>query len=149
MGKAEIVIDQVEPVSAFEALRTDPSSILIDVRTIAEWQTIGVPDLASLDKTTVFAEWVQLPDRTRNPDFLTEIQAALGGTCPGHLFFICRSGVRSLAAAQAVAQMYEAGGGRIHCTNVAEGFEGDQGSLVPPDAANGWKARGLPWRLKD
>lgn len=149
MGAAKIVIDQTDPVTAFDALGNDPSSILIDVRTSTEWQQIGIPDLASLEKSIVLSEWVQLPDRSRNPEFLTEIRDALGETCPGHLFFICRSGARSLAAAQAVASMYGPGGGDVHCTNVAEGFEGDQPSFGPSSAANGWKARGLPWRFGD
>ena len=68
----------------------------------------------------------------------------LAGLPANHkLYFICRSGQRSLAAAQAA----QAAGFR-HAYNVAEGFEG------PPDGAGhrgqvaGWKARTLPWRQR-
>ena len=33
-----------------------------------------------------------------------------------------------------------------HCTNVAEGFEGDLDSEGRRGRVNGWKVRGLPWR---
>jgi rhodanese-related sulfurtransferase len=56
------------------------------------------------------------------------------------VLFLCRSGVRSAAAAEAAARA-----GYAHAYNVTEGFEG------PLDAdghrgVSGWKAAGLPWR---
>ena len=66
-----------------------------------------------------------------------------GFTPENHIYFIWRSGVRSLAAAQAAQAA-----GFPHAYNVADGFEG------PPDAEGhrggtaGWKADGLPWRQK-
>ncbi|MEM7686023.1 MAG: rhodanese-like domain-containing protein, partial [Pseudomonadota bacterium] len=33
-----------------------------------------------------------------------------------------------------------------HCTNVAEGFEGDLDADGHRGTINGWKAHGLPWR---
>ncbi|MEM7506701.1 MAG: rhodanese-like domain-containing protein [Pseudomonadota bacterium] len=146
MDGSKITIDQIDPAGAFEALQQDPDSVLIDVRTVTEWQTIGLPDLSSIGRETICVEWVQLPDRMMNPAFLDEVRAGLGDEKPSRMFFICRSGVRSLAAAQAVANVFGTEGGPVHCTNVTEGFEGDQNYLAGTDSGKGWKARGLPWR---
>jgi len=69
-----------------------------------------------------------------------------GGRMPSRILFICRSGARSLAAARAVAEAIGPGSGLEHCTNVAEGFEGDLDSDGHRGTLNGWKTRGLPWR---
>lgn len=146
MDGSQIIIDQIDPSGAFQALENDPASVLIDVRTVTEWRTVGVPDLSAIGRETICVEWVQLPDRVRNPAFLDEVRAGLGGERPSRLFFICRSGVRSLAAAQTVAHVLGTEGGPVHCTNVTEGFEGDQNFVAGTDSGKGWKARGLPWR---
>ena len=54
--------------------------------------------------------------------------------------FLCRSGVRSVAAAQAATA---AGLGPAY--NVLEGFEGDVGA-DGHRGHSGWRAAGLPWR---
>jgi rhodanese-related sulfurtransferase len=75
-----------------------------------------------------------------NASFVEELRDA--GLEPSQpLYFLCRSGVRSAAAARAAAA---AGFATVY--NVADGFEG------PPDARGhrgqvaGWKADDLPWR---
>ena len=65
---------------------------------------------------------------------------------PGHLFFICRSGSRSLAAARLVAARTLGEGRPVECVNVAEGFEGDLDGEGHRGTVNGWKVAGLPWR---
>ena len=152
MRDPRIIIDQTDPEEAYQQLKTDPSSVLIDVRTRAEWDQIGLPDLTEIGKETVCIEWVTGPDRVPNAGFLDMFRERLGDTPPGRMFFICRSGARSLAAAQAVADVYGAAasdpvGGPVHCTNVAEGFEGNPSLTTPPGSASGWRKRGLPWRL--
>ena len=56
------------------------------------------------------------------------------------LFFLCRSGGRSAAAARAAAQ---AGLGR--CYNIVDGFEGPTDSSRHRGQVAGWKASDLPW----
>ncbi|NHA70365.1 rhodanese-like domain-containing protein, partial [Phycicoccus sp. CMS6Z-2] len=79
------------------------------------------------------------PGGTRNDRFVDEVRAA--GLEPGRpVYCLCRSGVRSMAAAEALTA---AGLGPAY--NVVDGFEG------PHDAAQhrtlgGWKNSGLPWR---
>lgn len=127
------------PQEAWRILADDPSSVLVDCRTRAEWSYVGVPDLTEVEKQTVFIEWVSFPDGAQNSDFVEQLRAA-GVTDDQQVVFLCRSGQRSIGAAEAatadgVAQAY----------NVLDGFEG----AVDPEGhrgAVGWKALGLPWR---
>jgi rhodanese-related sulfurtransferase len=129
----------LDPERAYRLLAEDPDAVLVDVRTRAEWVYVGLPDLSALDKDVVGVEWVRYPDGAPNDAFLDEL--CLAGVRPERpVLFICRSGVRSGAAADAAAQ---AGYARTY--NVSDGFEG------PLDAdchrgVRGWKAAGLPWR---
>ncbi|MEM8699275.1 MAG: rhodanese-like domain-containing protein [Pseudomonadota bacterium] len=150
MANKSVIVDEVDPSTAFQALISDPTTCLIDVRTEAEWQIVGVPDLTEAGKQVGFVQWVQGLDRRENPNFLDEVQKTLSNGAEGRLFFICRSGMRSLAAAHAVAEVLAAkaarpDGGPVHCTNIAEGFEGCRHPMAPAGPASGWKERGLPW----
>lgn len=146
-------LDEVTPDEAYRLLCEDESVRLVDVRTRAEWSFVGLPDLVDASKRVWPVEWVVFPTMTPNASFmaqLTECCAADGGM-PRQLLFICRSGARSMAAAQAVAQWVADGGFRddgapVRLTNVLEGFEGDLNADGQRGQLNGWKARGLPWR---
>jgi rhodanese-related sulfurtransferase len=116
------------PSEAFELVRDNPDAVLVDVRTTAEWAQVGVPDLTQLGKEVVFLEWQQGPQRSLNPAFVDELKQAVPPDVP--VVMICRSGVRSVAAAHAATA---AGLGPAY--NVLEGFEG----------AGGWQRNGLPW----
>jgi rhodanese-related sulfurtransferase len=132
----------VPPRETWNRLVGDQAAQLVDVRTIAEWNFVGVPDLAPLARKTVFCEWQQFPSAP-NPEFVQDVVEALKQTNyrPGApLFFLCRSGARSRAAAIA---MTEAGYGP--CFNIAEGFEGGLDSERHRGRKDGWKAAGLPW----
>lgn len=129
----------VTPQDAYAALAADEDAVLVDVRTTAEWSYVGLPDLSPIGKRVVCVEWQRFPDGAVNGDFVDQLQdAGLPDGAP--LYFLCRSGVRSIAAAKAAT---EAGLGPAY--NVLEGFEG------PPDehghrAVAGWKNSELPWR---
>ncbi len=134
------MVDNVTPKQAWDALLTDPDAQLVDVRTDAEWQYVGLPDLRPAGKRAVLVQWQYFPTGNVNPGFVDELRDA--GLNPGHrLLFLCRSGVRSMAAAQAA----EAAGFSI-CLNVAHGFEGHPDAHGHRGAVSGWKADGLPWR---
>lgn len=153
MMPARARIDEMNPDAAYTLLCEDDSVRLVDVRTRAEWSFVGLPDLIDASKRVWPVEWVVFPTMMPNPDFmaqLTECAAADGGM-PRQLLFICRSGARSMSAAQAVAQAVADGGFRDDgaptvLTNVVEGFEGDINGDGHRGRLNGWKARGLPWR---
>lgn len=128
----------LSPSEAWDVLREDPDAVLVDVRTRAEWGYVGVPDLSEIGKQAVLVEWQTYPEGSRNPSFVDQLRRA--GVGPGaRAVFLCRSGVRSIAAAQAAT---EAGLGPAH--NVLDGFEGqldDEGHR-----GGGWRGQGLPWR---
>jgi rhodanese-related sulfurtransferase len=145
-AKSRSIVDELTPPDAHSILAEDHGSALVDVRTRAEWAFTGMPDLSALGKDVVGVEWVSFPSMTPNPQFFEEVLAKSGGTLPDRLFFICRSGGRSMAAARAVAAESEAAGRPVHCTNVAEGFEGDLDDRHHRGSRNGWKVHGLPWR---
>ena len=133
------MVEDVAPKQAWNALMTDPHAKLVDVRTDVEWAQIGVPDLDGAGKQPAMVSWQVAPQMQVNASFLDEMKAA-GITTEDHVYFLCRSGVRSGAAAQ-LAQA----AGFPHVYNIANGFEG------PPDATGargqvaGWQADGLPW----
>jgi rhodanese-related sulfurtransferase len=130
----------LSPVQAYQLLSDDPDAVLVDVRTRAEWSYVGVPDLSGPDRRVVCVEWVSFPDGVRNPQFLAELAAAgIGPKTP--VTFLCRSGVRSVAAAElATAE------GFARAYNIAEGFEGPVDGAGHRGSVGGWKAAGLPWR---
>lgn len=139
-------IDQLSPRDAHAALGQTSDSALVDVRTRAEWTFVGVPDLTAIRRPQAAVEWVRFPDMQPNDRFIEELTAELGGKLPQHLFFICRSGARSLAAARLVADRARGEGWSVTCVNVAEGFEGDLDAEGHRGTVNGWKVAGLPWR---
>ena len=124
---------------AWAVLRDERDATLIDVRTDAEWSYVGVPDLAGLGKQPLLVSWQRFPDMAINAEFIEMLHRA-GLSLGAANLFICRSGVRSRAAALAMAAE-----GFSRCYNVAEGFEGDKDASQHRGTTGGWKAAGLPW----
>ncbi|GAB19189.1 hypothetical protein GOEFS_076_00180 [Gordonia effusa NBRC 100432] len=129
----------VSPEQAWKQLETNPNAVLVDCRTQAEWNFVGVPDLEILGKATVFVEWVNFPDGQPNTSFVEQLREA-GVTENNEVLFICRSGHRSIGAAQAAAAA-----GITKSYNIVDGFEG---GLDDNDhrGSVGWRAANLPWR---
>lgn len=128
------------PDEAFAMLGDERDAVLVDVRTRAEWSYVGVPDLSTLHKQTVLVEWQTFPAGSANPAFLDELTSA-GVRAGAPVVFLCRSGVRSVAAAEAATA---AGLGPAY--NVLEGFEGPPDETRHRGTTAGWKVRGLPWQ---
>ncbi|WP_068278670.1 rhodanese-like domain-containing protein [Aldersonia kunmingensis] len=129
----------ISPKQAWDLLCEHPDSVLVDVRTDAEWRYVGVPDTSSISRPTVLIEWVSYPTGSRNDNFVDQLkEAGISGERP--VVFLCRSGQRSIGAAKAATA---AGIGPSY--NVLEGFEGalDENGHR---GAEGWRAIGLPWR---
>ncbi|MGG7565867.1 rhodanese-like domain-containing protein [Rhodovulum sp. DZ06] len=140
-----MTVEQQNPDEAFKGL-AEGDSALVDVRTVAEWSFVGLPDLSAIGIRPILIEWARFPDMSANPDFVAALDEALGGATPKAIYFICRSGARSMNAARAAEAHFAAAGAQIRCINVAEGFEGDLDADGHRGGSNGWKARGLPWR---
>ena len=140
-------VSQYPPEEAWRALENSGDAVLVDVRTRPEWIYVGLPDLGPIGKTALTIEWRRYPDMQINPGFFETLDAALGPDAkPSEIYFICRSGARSMEAAMACAKRFEAEGRPVACVNVAEGFEGDLDERRRRGGVNGWKAKNLPWR---
>ena len=144
MSSAQVIhIVDVQVQDVWTRLKEDAGSVLVDVRTRAEWAYVGLPDLSSIGKQPVLIEWQTFPDSRVDPGFaerLTKTLDEAGVDRQSELFFICRSGARSKAAAQATTAA-----GFAACRNVADGFEGPLDADRHRGRTAGWKAAGLAW----
>ncbi len=107
-------------------------AVLVDVRTDAEREWVGfVPGATPV-------AWKQWPGMAMNASFDDAIrQAADGGR---KLVLLCRSGVRSIAAAKRATEL------GLEAYNILEGFEGDPDADAHRGHKGGWRFQGLPWR---
>ena len=139
-------IYEVGPKETWDGLRNDKDAVLVDVRTHAEWSFVGLPDLSELGKELLLNQWAILPGMQQNPSFMDELDKQLDGAAPSKIYFLCRSGVRSLSAAHLVSEALAARGQSVDCVNIIGGFEGDLDQNRQRGNMNGWKNDGLPWR---
>ena len=115
------------PAEAAELMKQ--GAILVDVRTRPELAYVGrIPGAAAV-------EWQTWPGGQPNPEFI-----AASSPKDKPVMFLCRSGARSHAAADAAARA-----GWQEAYNVLEGFEGDKDEAQHRGNLGGWKKAGLPW----
>lgn len=111
---------------------TSGEAVLVDIRSDAEREWVGfVPGAAGI-------AWKQWPGMALNEQFDAALRAAVPAGKKALL--LCRSGVRSIAAAKRATQL------GIEAYNVLEGFEGDPDEQGQRGHRGGWRLRGLPWR---
>ncbi|BAE51012.1 rhodanese-like domain-containing protein [Paramagnetospirillum magneticum] len=130
---------EISPAEAWNRLASEPSAKVIDVRTQAEWSFVGVPDLSPLGKQVLLVSWQVFPTMARNDAFVAQVEAH-GVKKDDTLLLLCRSGVRSRAAAELLTAL-----GYTAAWNVTDGFEGPHDSAKHRGAVAGWKASALPW----
>jgi rhodanese-related sulfurtransferase len=142
---------------AAEFVAKNPSKTLfLDVRTPSELAFVGMPTLADANVPYMIEPAFPTWDSTRstfkletNPDFLAEVRkrlSAKGLTADDTVVLICRSGDRSAAASNLLAEA-----GFKNAYTVVDGFEGDlatEGPKAGQRAVNGWKNGGSPWTYK-
>jgi rhodanese-related sulfurtransferase len=120
----------VLPAEAHELMQAGAK--LVDVRTKPELLYVGkVPGAVAI-------EWQTYPGSRENPEFLAELAALVPKDTP--VMFLCRSGVRSNAAAEAATRA-----GWKQAYNILEGFEGDKDAEQHRNTVGGWRKTGLPW----
>jgi len=132
------------------------STLFLDIRTPAETAFVGMPAMADANVPYMVEPDFPLWDDARstlklelNPDFLPEVRrrlSAKGLTADSPVVLICRSGDRSAAASNLLAEA-----GFKTAYTVVDGFEGDMAADGPNAgrrAVNGWKNAGLPWSYK-
>jgi len=130
----------VSSIECFEQLSKISNSHLIDVRTKPEWLYVGIPNLQSLQKKTLFISWQTYPSMKINSNFKKEILNSKIDK-NDNIFLICRSGQRSLQAATYLTSF-----GFTKCRNVIDGFEGIHDKYLQRSTVNGWKYNLLPWK---
>ena len=130
----------VEPEAAWQMMQNDKSVLLVDVRSDMEYLMIGHPAGA------LNAAWIDHPEWTVNPKFGSQVRKLMLGRVNGHaqksvsLILICRSGNRSVDAANALLQE---GVENVHV--VSGGFEGPLDDNRHRSTVAGWRHVGLPW----
>lgn len=107
-------------------------AVLVDVRTDAEREWVGfIPGAIAL-------AWKQWPEMKVSEEFGKRLAEAVP---PGKkLLMICRSGVRSQAAALRASEL------GFETYSVLEGFEGEPDENAHRGLKGGWRHHGLPWR---
>ena len=109
-----------ETVSGEAFVSSRPNTLLIDVREPAEWEQTGTPAGAKLISGS-------------RSDFIEAVLEAVGGDKTKPVAVICRSGSRSVKAAERLTAS-----GFTRVTNVGDGMVGRDGQ------GKGWLAAGLP-----
>ncbi|MBT9513230.1 MAG: rhodanese-like domain-containing protein [Acidovorax sp.] len=125
----------VHPPVAWDLVR-EGQALLVDVRSAEERKFVGhVPG-------SLHVAWATGTALTRNPRFVRELEARLAkdGGKETVVLLLCRSGKRSVLAAEAAAA-----GGFRHVFNVLEGFEGEVDARQQRGGSDGWRFHGLPW----
>jgi rhodanese-related sulfurtransferase len=120
------------PQEAFDVLRGSEDSVLVDVRTKAEWNFVGVVP------GSIQIEWQFFPGGSVNTEFLNQLVSQVEDIKT--VFFLCRSGARSHAAA-----LLASSNGYKKAINILEGFEGDKDENGQRGKLGGWRFHGLPW----
>ncbi|MDO5289778.1 MAG: MBL fold metallo-hydrolase [Pseudomonadota bacterium] len=120
----------ISPQTAWQWMHSG-QAVLVDIRTDAERAWVGfVPGVTAV-------AWKQWPGMALNPDFDTAIVQAAAGQ---PVALLCRSGVRSVAAAKRATEL------GLTAYNVLGGFEGELDEHAQRGHCNGWRHAGLPWR---
>ncbi|MFN7038421.1 MAG: rhodanese-like domain-containing protein [Alphaproteobacteria bacterium] len=130
-------VSEISPIDAWKILSANPAAFLVDVRTVNEWNMVGFPDLSTIGKSTIKLSWRLYPNMQVNNDFVPQLKSYITNV-DSTVLFICRSGVRSLEAANLMLSE-----GYSNCFNISNGFEGSHNQ--PGQVKNGWKASNLPW----
>ena len=111
-------------------LMAEPNSVLLDVRTKEEWNTIGKPDGEKIGLKTYFLSIQFGNERIFNENFIQEFKN-LKINQDKNILITCRSGARSQFAAELLTKE------NYTCANISDGFEGNQENV-------GWKKCDLP-----
>lgn len=126
-------IQNVDPKQAKALLDSESDSVLIDVRTTMEYGFIGHPIGA------IHVPLKEYPDMTTLADFVDRVRSKVPEPNTP-IVLMCRSGVRSMEAANLLAQA-----GYHSLYNMDEGFEGDKDTNNHRGTSGGWRFHGLPW----
>ncbi|MBV8502973.1 MAG: rhodanese-like domain-containing protein [Paucibacter sp.] len=126
---------QLLPTQAQAYLQAHPEALFLDVRMELEYLYVGHPPGA------IHVAWYEYPEMRIDPErFVAQVRREADGDLNKPLVLLCRSGQRTVAA----AQVLEAAG-FTEVINVLHGFEGDPDENFHRGKLNGWRHDGLPW----
>lgn len=127
---------------AWQLLKEDPRTMLIDIRSSMEYLFIGHPEGA------INVPWIDEPDWIINANFVPEVRKVmLGGLASeteegcAAIVLICRSGKRSQEAEKKLIN-----NGLSNVCHIDKGFEGDLDDFHHRSTSGGWRYHGLPWQ---
>ena len=140
-----MTVIEMTPDHAYQDMQNDPHSVLVDVRTKAEWVFVGLPDLSHIKRKLYKVEWKSYPAMAVNMAFAEQLSSKVNFSKISNIYFICRSGARSLEAAHYLQKTLGEKAETIKFINIVEGFEGDLDANAHRGTINGWKGRNLPW----
>jgi len=126
-------VNSITPKQAHHILQSNSNAKLIDTRTLIEFSFVGHPIDAIHVPLKRPPQWETLID------FVSNIEKEIPNKSTP-IVLMCRSGVRSMAAAVLLA---EAGYQELY--NMEEGFEGDKDKNNHRGTLGGWRFHGLPW----
>ena len=87
----------IKAIDAFDFLSKKDDTHLIDTRSDLEWKTTGIPDLSSINKETYLINWGPVLNQSFFEHYKNFLLMRFDQK--DSLFFVCRSGSRSLMAA--------------------------------------------------
>ncbi len=127
------MIENLDPKQSWALLQGNSAAVMIDVRTAIEHSFVGHPPGA------IHFAWKEFPGMSVNEQFVAQVEEKVTDkTSP--VLLLCRSGVRSVAAAKALEEV-----GYQRLINIVEGFEGALDDQKHRGNIDGWRFHGLPW----
>ena len=117
------MIKQIKSSDIKEFITNNPKTVLLDVRTENEWNTVGKPNTKDLGIKSFFITISQ------DPSFLDNVKQSIDKN--EQVLVMCAAGGRSIVAANLLSNE------GYNTLNVSDGFSGD-------GQDPGWKNLGLP-----
>ena len=135
------MVKEITPPEAWKILQAGENAVVLDVRSTMEYQYVGHPVDA------VHVPLKEPPSWETDPEFVGKVRRSLNevrGNVENvediTILSICRSGQRSLVAAELLAA-----DGFKDVYNILEGFEGVKDGENHRNTVNGWRVHKLPW----
>ena len=117
------MIKQIKSSDIKKFIENNPNTVLLDVRTVDEWNTVGKPDTKKLGIKSFFITISQ------DPSFLENVKKNIDKK--DQVLVMCAAGGRSIIAANLLASE------GYNTLNISDGFSGN-------GQDPGWKNLGLP-----
>ena len=117
------MIKQIKSSDIKKFIENNPNTVLLDVRTVDEWNTVGKPDTKKLGIKSFFITISQ------DPSFLENVKKNIDKK--DQVLVMCAAGGRSIIAANLLANE------GYNTLNISDGFSGN-------GQDPGWKNLGLP-----